>query len=391
MKVLLVTDQYLNIEGDQIFGPSNFTSVLKRLAIIGELHACVLDFKTKKNPIQIFNDQVNEYIKKENLTFINKSYIWPSRKTIRTLEKKIKQVDLVIGYVPALNAEVAERLAHKAGKKYFALMVACPWDGLWNQDWKRKIAAPYRFLLNRYVLRHSDYALYVTNEFLQKRYPTVGNSVGISNVVLLENHVGVLDARIQHIMEGQKGSPIKLATTAMLNVKYKGQRFVIQALKKLKDMGYTDYHYYLIGGGDDSNLRKLVYKLGIQDQIHFVGKITHEEVFKLLDDIDIYVHPSLQEGLPRSVVEAMSRALPCIGARTAAIPELIDDEFIVERKSVNGIVNKLLKMRNKDILIEQAQRNFEEAKKYECHILDVKRRIFYESIRQDIENQGTIQ
>lgn len=385
MKVLLVTDQLLKIDGEQILGPANFTSIVKRLSILGELHLCLLECKSDNKRIQIYNDSLNEYVNINNITFIKKSYILPSLKTFKILKKRISEVDLVIGYVPALNAEFAEILAHNAEKKYFALMVACPWDGLWNQDWKRKIAAPYRYLMNRYVLHNADYALYVTNEFLQKRYPTVGNSIGISNVVLDENHVGVLESRLQHI--DQSSDPIKLATTAMLNVKYKGQRFVIRAIKKLKDLGYDNYHYYLIGGGDDTNLRNLSHKLGIDDQIHFVGKVTHEEVFKLLDSIDIYIHPSLQEGLPRSVVEAMSRALPCIGANTAAIPELLDKQFVVKRKSVDDIVNCLLQMKDKSILRQQAQRNFEEAKKYDCRILNARRNKFYESIRNDFNNK----
>ncbi len=385
MKVLLVTDQFLKFDGEKILGSTSFTSNIKRLSVLGELHLCVQECTDTTKFVQIFNDPINEYVKKDNILFIEKSLIWPSSKTRRKLRDKIAQVDLVIGYVPALNAEAANILTRKAGKKYFAVMVACPWDALWNQDWKRKIIAPYRFLLNRYVLKHSDYALYVTNEFLQKRYPTVGNSIGISDVVLEDNHVGGLDARIQHITHKQAGAPIKLATTAMLNVRYKGQRFVLQAIRKLKDMGHNNYQYYLIGGGDNSELRKQAERLGVEKQVHFVGKITHEEVFKILDEIDIYIHPSLQEGLPRSVVEAMSRALPCIGARTAAIPELLDNNFVVKRKSVDEIVDRILLLQDQNFAIAQARRNYNEAKKYESQILDAKRNAFYESICKDFE------
>ena len=383
MKTLLVTDQFIKISDNHILGSTNFTSIIKRLRILGELHLCVLESRDENKNIQIFNDLLDNYVNKENITFIKKSYLWPSKKTIKKLNNKISQVDLVIGYVPALNAEVSQFLAHKAGKKYFALMVACPWDGLWNQDWKRKIAAPYRFLLNRYVLRSADYALYVTKHFLQSRYPTNGISIGLSDVVLQESNNSILDKRIQHIINGENRNIIKLATTAMLNISYKGQRFVIHALQILKERGFSNYHYYLIGGGDGVKLKELAKKLGVENQVHFVGKVTHEEVFNLLDSIDIYIHPSLQEGLPRSVVEAMSRALPCIGANTGAIPELLDTNFVVRRKSVEAIIDKILLLRNNNVLKEQAKRNFEEAKKYECHILDSLRDKFYENIRKD--------
>ena len=57
-------------------------------------------------------------------------------------------------------------------------------------------------------------------------------------------------------------------------------------------------------------------------------------MFELLDECDIYLQPSLQEGLPRSVIEAMSRGCACIGAATAGIPELLESEYVVKRKSV---------------------------------------------------------
>ena len=61
----------------------------------------------------------------------------------------------------------------------------------------------------------------------------------------------------------------------------------------------------------------------------------------ILTDSDIYIQPSLQEGLPRAVVEAMSTALPCIGFNTGGIPELLEPEYIVKLKNVDGIVQRI--------------------------------------------------
>lgn len=101
--------------------------------------------------------------------------------------------------------------------------------------------------------------------------------------------------------------------------------------------------------------------------------------------MDIYVHPSLQEGLPRSVVEAMSLGLPCIGAMTAAIPELLDYQFVVRRKSVADIVDKILLL-DKAMMKKQAERNFLEAKNYSSKFLDERRNRFYEYIINDLAN-----
>ena len=170
----------------------------------------------------------------------------------------------------------------------------------------------------------------------------------------------------------------------MLNQKFKGQRFVIRAVRKLKDMGFNNYKYYLIGGGDDTSLRNLTKNLDLTDNIVFVGKVSHEKVFELLDDMDIYIQPSLQEGLPRSVVEAMSRALPCIGAATGAIPELLDSKYITRKKSVDDIAQAILRISPKEEMEKEARRNILEAGKFECNALDRKRNSFYGQIAEDL-------
>ena len=72
--------------------------------------------KENGNCIQVFNDCLNDYIIHDNICYINKSFVWPSSNVISTLKEAISKVDLVIGYVPSLNAEFAAHLAHKARK-----------------------------------------------------------------------------------------------------------------------------------------------------------------------------------------------------------------------------------------------------------------------------------
>ena len=107
----------------------------------------------------------------------------------------------------------------------------------------------------------------------------------------------------------------------------------------------------------------------------FLGKMPHHEVFKWLDSIDVYVHPSDTEGLPRSLIEAMSRGLPCLGSAVGGIPELLEHDFLFRKGNVNEIV-ALLKGLSHSTLEKQANRNFEESRKYEKNFLDIKREQF---------------
>ena len=108
-----------------------------------------------------------------------------------------------------------------------------------------------------------------------------------------------------------------------------------------------------------------------------------EQIYNYLDKIDIYVHPSLQEGLPRAVIEAMSRACPCLGANTAGIPELLDSECIFESASAVSIVNAVKRFVNQDLKI-YAERNFEHCRLYLNDVLNFRRDSYFKSIVNDI-------
>ena len=107
-----------------------------------------------------------------------------------------------------------------------------------------------------------------------------------------------------------------LGTAAAVNVAFKGQRYVIEALARLKAAGRTDVEYRLAGGGDPTALRELAQRLGVAEQVAFAGSLPHDAVFSWLDGLDLYIQPSLQEGLPRALIEAMSRGLPAFAAHT---------------------------------------------------------------------------
>ena len=142
--------------------------------------------------------------------------------------------------------------------------------------------------------------------------------------------------------------------------------------------------YTLVGGGDPAYLQQVAKKCGVEDQVVFTGRKNLDEVFALLDETDIYVQPSLQEGLPRSVIEAMSRGCPAIGARTAGIPELIAPECVVRRKSVSDIAETIIKIANAEKMTALAKNNFENAKKYEDSVLTQRRNAYFGKIVEDL-------
>lgn len=229
------------------------------------------------------------------------------------------------------------------------------------------IGGKYENMLNAYA-RDAAAAIYVTNEALQKRYPSNGEMLGCSDVLLCEFDETLLENRKTNIKHKQM---IRVGTAAFLDVKWKGQENVIKTLAVLKEKGMTNVIYELIGIGEGARLKKIAKQLGVEDQVKFLGAKNHDEVFKWIDNLDVYIQPSYQEGLCRSIVEAMSRACPVICSDIGGNYELIDRNYLFPC----GDYHKLAKLIEEmfDDSYEQSLHNFEKSKKYNKKELDILR------------------
>ncbi len=298
------------------------------------------------------------------------------------IEDCVKNCDALIIRLPSFIGNRIIELAKKYKKPYLLEVVGCPWDAFWNHSNLGKIVAPYMFLKTKKLVREAPYALYVTSEFLQRRYPCNGLNIGCSDVELTNFDNDILKKRIEKIET--MSEKIVIGTLAAVNVRYKGQEYVIEAISELVKNGY-DYEYELVGGGDNSYLKALAQKMGISARVRFLGTLPHEKVFDWIDTVDIYIQPSRQEGLPRALIEAMSRGCPALGSTTGGIPELLNNKFVFNNGAVGEICD-LLKKLDQDTMIIEAKRSFKKAKEYDGEVLDEKRASFYLKFKEGIKN-----
>lgn len=291
------------------------------------------------------------------------------------IKREVSNSDMIITKLPSRSGEFAISCALDLKKPILVEMVGCPWDSLFNHSLRGALYAPYSFLRTKKYVRISPYVIYVTEVFLQSRYPTKGEYIGCSDVVIEAVSDDTLVRKINKI-ESVNVKKLSLCTLAGLDVKYKGQEYVIKALYLLNKKGYK-CHYYLAGGGSGERILKLARKLGVEDQVHIVGPLEHSQVFNLLDTIDVYIQPSKQEGLPRALVEAMSRACPALGTRTGGIPELLSEKYLYNASDVKSLVN-LISSLDISKMKKMAEYNFEKSKMYSADKLNKKRESFYE-------------
>ncbi len=298
------------------------------------------------------------------------------RKSIRNeMADKLRDCDKVIIRMPSVLGIVACDYCRKNNIPYMIEMVACAWDGYVNHTNRMgKIIAPFMFLYTKSRIKKCNYVLYVTNEFLQKRYPTNGKSFGCSDVVLQDFNENVLAKKIKQSKKFNLNE-FSMCTVANVGMRYKGHIYAFKAIKKLKENG-AHVKYYLAGNGNQEFLKKTAKDLKIEDSIIFLGSLNHDEVFNLLDDIDIYIQPSLQEGLPRALVEAMSRGCFCIGSDVGGIPELLNSQYIFKRKKYNQLFNIIMNLTPEKIMIEN-KNNYNKALLFEKNRLGTKRNKIY--------------
>ena len=139
----------------------------------------------------------------------------------------------------------------------------------------------------------------------------------------------------------------------------------------------------MIGEGEGTHLRQLARHCGVAERTFFLGRKSRQEVLQWMDDTDIYIQPSLQEGLPRAVAEAMSRAMPVVVSNTGGMPEMVEPEFITRRKSVEDIVRVVASF-DQEKMLGQARRNFEKAADYQPFVVDEKLKAFFAQIEREL-------
>ena len=125
--------------------------------------------------------------------------LFSRNKACSILRNELNKADVAIIRLPSFIGAEAVRLARKLRKKYLVEVVGCPFDSLWNYGLKGKLIAPYLVLSMKAQVKKADYVIYVTNNFLQERYPTKGKSINCSNVEIATMEEGILEQRLLHI------------------------------------------------------------------------------------------------------------------------------------------------------------------------------------------------
>lgn len=163
-------------------------------------------------------------------------------------------------------------------------------------------------------------------------------------------------------------------------VKRKNYESAIKAIAKSKN---EKIHYLICGRGPEKeNLQELARELDVEDRIHFLG--FRNDIKELMKISDIFLFTTLQEGLPRSMMEAMATGLPCIASNIRGNVDLIRDSkggFLCDSSDVKKISEKINYLAdNKNLRKKMGNYNLKEIRDYDILFVENEIRDIYSEV-----------
>lgn len=217
--------------------------------------------------------------------------------------------------------------AHFADTNFIYAGVISTWTGI-----------PYGVTTHRYDLFEDPVPLDRVSECLDRANLVV--TISNYNRKFMAEKYGLLSDRVKvihcgvdterfHFTGCKKTAKTEDLPLSILNVgrlvAVKGQDILLKALALVRNRGIK-FELSVIGGGPLlDELTQLAQRLGIVDCVRFLGVQPQNKVIAELEMADLFVLPSLSEGLPVACMETMAIGTPIIATRISGIPELIDD------------------------------------------------------------------
>ena len=187
--------------------------------------------------------------------------------------------------------------------------------------------------LYKAIYRRADY-IQAISTFLAKRAIKFGAKCPVT---VVPNGVNVekFTAKIEPSRSG------KIIITTSRLVKKNGIADLITALTYLP----TEVSLWVLGiGKEEHSLRQLACKIGLENRVKFLGQVDGSQIPEYLAKADVFVRPSLSEGLGNSFLEAMAAGLPTVGTAIGGISDFLkagETGWICEVKNPKSVAEQI--------------------------------------------------
>ena len=245
------------------------------------------------------------------------------RSASRNME--IRRPDWILAHFTLPGGEVARRWAGRFGIPYAVVLHGADVP----DSQKGRFGAVYPLIkpLVRRVWRQAARVIAVSDglrELALRTWPE-------GRIEVVPNGVDIERFRPAEMPTVRDGGTLVVVAVARL-VEIKGLQHLIAALARIPADMRSQIRLRLCGTGPyEGELRRQVREAGLDEQVEFAGLIAYDEIPRQLRQSDVFVLPSLQEGLPLSLLEAMASGLPVVATAVGGIPGVVKD-------GVNGLL-----------------------------------------------------
>lgn len=301
----------------------------------------------------------------------------------RCLTNIVQGCDVAIVRLPSIIGQRVCTEVIKAGLPYAVEVVYDAEDG-----WRSESNFIYKLLWMkidrdmRLSCKKANGVSCVTEKYLQRHYFSIKPDHFVSNYSSLALDKSFYSCPKQHPSD-RSFVIANVANQVQFNGR-KGFNEIIESLSILKQRGVI-VNAKFVGQSYHNGIEKLKdlsKLLGVYNQIEYMGYLTRTELDYFLSSVDLFVMPTRAEGLPRVIIEAMAKGLPCITTPVSGNPELVSGHFLVKYSDVNTLADRIEELvMNKSLYELTSKENFEHSLQYEASVLENRRDMFYYKLK----------
>jgi len=220
--------------------------------------------------------------------------------------------------------------------------------------WAEKISAPFKDI----IITNSEFdrQLAIKNKIAKPdKIITIYNGLDTDNLKFLSEEEAriFIESKIKHSIN--KSALIGTIANFYRN---KGLEYLILAAQKLKNKG-LDWQFVIIGKGPErSKIENFIKKTNLENNVFLIGFVP--DAFECLKAFNLFVLPSIKEGQPWTILEAMAAEIPIVATNIAGIPETIETEksgLLVEPADPEALSSAIEKMLTHPSLARKCAKN----------------------------------
>lgn len=383
MSLFFITDArfFITPDGTIYSGEYSFSDILWQryidffgeVKVIGRLFS-IEEFDKKEHqvtnvdilPLPAFDNPLQFYFRQNEIKKLLENYY------------KIYSPNSIIIRGAGAIGYLASKFCFKNKILYGIEVIGDPYDVFAPGVIKHPLRPVFRSLFTKHqknAVKNASSAIYVTSNKLQQKYP--------ANKIAFQTYASdvVINEMVQNYKILDSNNDLKIISIGSLEQMYKGPDVLLKAIKELINQKITVSLTWLGHGKYLEEMLDLARDLNIIEYVDFKGSVDAITLIKYLDESDVFVLASRTEGLPRAIVEAMARALPCIGSNVGGIPELINEDLLFMSENYLELASKIkLLFSDSEFYEKSSKYSLEKSSEFRQEILEERRLSFFKSI-----------